>query len=433
MTQNLTKKHVVIIGGGFAGLNLVKHLDRHRFRVTLIDRHNYHSFPPLFYQIASCGLDPGSISFPLRRELYGRLGATTDVRFIMDSAQSVDPATKTVTCANTSVNYDILVIAHGTTNNFFNMPELERHVFTLKSTPQALRCRNEILERLERASSLPDSEQRRRLLSFVVIGGGPTGVEMAGAIGEMKRYVLKREYPGISRSDVKITLVESAGRLLGTMSDDAGRKAAKYLGDLMVEVRTGVSMTSYSDNTVHLSDGTEIPSEMVIWTAGVTGEALEVNGAPERGRGNRFPVDGCNAVKGLADVYAIGDVALMTGADPGFPDGHPQLAQVAIQQARRLARNLNSGASTPFRYRDKGTMATVGRNRAVVDLRRAHFGGFPAWFLWMFVHLISILGMRNKLTVLINWLWAYCTYQTSLRIIVRPERYPLRRHWERDS
>lgn len=428
-----TKKHIVIIGGGFAGLNLVKHINRHLYRVTLIDRNNYHSFPPLFYQIASSGLDVGSISFPLRRELYRKLGARGNVTFLMDTARSVDPATKTVACANTTVSYDILVIAHGTTNNFFNMPELERHVFTLKSTSQALRCRNEILERLERASALPDSEQRRRLLSFVVIGGGPTGVEIAGAIGEMKRYILHREYPAISPDEVKVTLLEGNSRVLASMSEKSSKQALKYLSDLMVKVETGVSMTSYHNNTVHLSDGRAIDSEMVIWTAGVTGEKLEIVGGPERGHGNRLIVNSCNAVVGLNDIYALGDVALMQNTDPNFPKGHPQLAQVAIQQARLLARNLNAGTCVPFRYNDKGTMATVGRNRAVVDLGHTHFGGFPAWATWMFVHLISILGMRNKITVLINWIWAYFSYQTSLRLIVRPDRYPLRRHWEKDN
>ncbi|MDE7387708.1 MAG: NAD(P)/FAD-dependent oxidoreductase [Muribaculaceae bacterium] len=428
-----TKKHIVIIGGGFAGLNLVKHLDRHQYRVTLIDRNNYHSFPPLFYQIASSGLDVGSISFPFRRELYRKLGARGNVTFLMDTARSVDPATKTVACGNTTVSYDILVIAHGTTNNFFNMPELERHVFTLKSTSQALRCRNEILERLERASTLPDSEQRRRLLSFVVIGGGPTGVEIAGAIGEMKRYILHREYPAIGADEVKVTLLEGNSRVLASMSEKSSEQALKYLSDLMVKVETGVSMTSYHDNTVHLSDGRTIDSEMVIWTAGVTGEKLEIAGGPERGHGNRLIVNKCNAVIGLEDIYALGDVALMPDADPNFPKGHPQLAQVAIQQSRLLAFNLNTGSCRPFRYNDKGTMATVGRNRAVVDLGHTHFGGFPAWATWMFVHLISILGMRNKITVLINWIWAYFSYQTSLRLIVRPDRYPLRRHWEKDN
>ncbi len=428
------KERVVIIGGGFAGLNLVKHLDRYRYDIVLVDRHNYHSFPPLFYQIASSGLDPGSISFPLRREIYRKLGVKSGVTFVMDQARSVDPATRTLKCDHNTLTYDKLIIANGTTNNFFNMPELERHVFTLKSTPQALRCRNEILERLERASSMTECAERRRLLSFVVIGGGPTGVEIAGAIGEMKRYILKREYPSIDPAEVNVTLVEGNDRILAAMSRKSGDQALKYLGDLMVKVITGVSMTAYKDNTVFLSDGTRIPSEMVIWTAGVTGEALEIVGGPERGRGNRLVVDGLNRVKGLDDIFAVGDVAIMPDVDPGFPGGHPQLAQVAIQQATLLARNLNDpGREQTFRYKDKGTMATVGRNRAVVDMKKLHFGGFVAWFMWMFVHLISILGMRNKITVLINWIWAYFSYQTSLRLIVRPERYPLRRHWEKDN
>lgn len=431
--RNISKQRVVIIGGGFAGLNLIKHLDRHVYDIVLVDRHNYHSFPPLFYQIASSGLDPGSISFPLRREIYRKLGAKTGVTFIMDQAKTVDTETKTLHCENCSIGYDKLIIANGSTNNFFNMPELERHVFTLKSTPQAVRCRNEILERLERASHMLPGEGKKRLLTFVVIGGGPTGVEIAGAIGEMKRYILKREYPSIKPSEVNVVLLEGAPKILGTMSQKSSEKAHKYLEDLMVHVITGVSMTSYKDNMVHLSDGNVIPTEMVIWTAGVTGEHLEIKGAPERGRGNRLIVNECNQVKGLADIYAVGDVSIMPDVDPDFPNGHPQLAQVAIQQAKNLAKNLNRHESEPFRYKDKGTMATVGRNRAVVDMKNFHVTGFTAWFMWMFVHLISILGMRNKLTVLINWIWAYFSYQTSLRLIIRPERYPLRRQWEKDT
>lgn len=432
ITNGFKKQRVVIIGGGFAGLNLVKHLDRHMYDIVLIDRHNFHSFPPLFYQIASSGLDPSSISFPLRREIYRKLGAKEGITFIMDYARSVDTEKKMVQCENFSIGYDKLVIANGTTNNFFNMPELERHVFTLKSTPQAIRCRNEILERLERASHLPNGEGKKRLLTFVVIGGGPTGVEIAGAIGEMKRYILRREYPGIKPSDVNVILVEGAPKILGAMSQKSGEKALKYLNDLMVKVITGVSMKSYKDNMVHLSNGESIPTEMVIWTAGVTGEPLEITGAPDRGRGNRFIVDGCNRVIGLNEIYALGDIAIMPNVDSKFPTGHPQLAQVAIQQARLLARNLNRHSNQQFIYKDKGTMATVGRNRAVVDMKKLHIGGFMAWFMWMFVHLISILGMRNKLTVLINWIWAYFSYQTSLRLIIRPERYPLRRQWEKD-
>ncbi len=428
-TSSQPKQRIVIIGGGFAGLNLVKSLNRNKFEVTLINRHNYHSFPPLFYQIASSGLDPGSICFPLRRELYRRLDGK-NMNLVMGNATAIDVNRHVVKVDDKEVAYDKLVIATGTTNNFFNMPELQQEVYTLKSAPQALRCRNQILYNLEKAANIDDVEERRRLLSFVVIGGGPTGVEIAGALGEMKRYVIPREYPSIPQEDVRILLVEAAPKLLGTMDPRSSEEVEGYLKHLLVDVRTGVGMQSYKEGVVQLADGTSINSDTVIWTAGVTGVKLDVIGADiERGRGNRFVVDGQNRVKGIDDVYAIGDIALMPDVDPAFPGGHPQLAQVAIQQSRLLAKNLNKDTEKSFIYNDKGTMATVGRNRAVADLGKLHLKGFPAWFIWMFIHLISILGMRNKISVLINWIWAYFSYQSSLRILIRPDKYPVKNRW----
>lgn len=428
-TPSQPKQKVAIIGGGFAGLNLVKSLDRNKFEIILINRHNYHSFPPLFYQIASSGLDPGSICFPLRRELFRSLDGK-NMSLVMGNATSVDVKRKVVRVDDRDVEYDKLVIATGTTNNFFNMPELIQDVFTLKSAPQSIRCRNQILYNLEKAANTKDAETRRRLLSFVVIGGGPTGVEIAGALGEMKRYVVPREYPSIPQQDMRIMLVEAAPKLLGTMDPRSSEEVEGYLKHLLVDVKTGVGMESYKDGVVKLADGQSIVSDTVIWTAGVTGVKLDIEGADiQRGRGNRFVVDGVNRVIGLEDVYAIGDIALMPDVDPAFPGGHPQLAQVAIQQSRLLAKNLNKDAEKSFIYKDKGTMATVGRNRAVADLGKLHLKGFPAWFIWMFIHLISILGMRNKISVLINWIWAYFSYQSSLRILIRPDKYPVKNRW----
>lgn len=423
------KERIVIIGAGFGGLNLIKHLDRKKFDVVLVDRHNYHSFPPLFYQIASSGLDPSSICFPLRRELYRRLDGE-GVSLSYGDAKCIDVNRKVVITDHEEIHYDKVVVAIGTGNNFFNMPELIEDVFTIKSAPQAIRCRNQILYNLEEAAICKDREKRRRLLTFVVVGGGPTGVEIAGALGEMKRYVLPREYPSIPQEDFRILLVEAAPKLLATMTPKSSEDVAKYLKHLMVDVKTGVGMNSYKEGVVHLADGQSIHSDTVIWTAGVTGLPLPFLGADiKRGRGNRIEVDGCNAVKGLQDVYAIGDVCLMQEADPAFPGGHPQLAQVALQQGTLLAKNLNKGECKTFVYNDKGTMATVGRNRAVADIGKTHFSGFLAWFMWMFIHLISILGMRNKISVLINWIWAYFSYQSSLRILIRPDKYPVKNRW----
>lgn len=418
---------MVVIGGGFAGLNLAKKIDKSRWDVTIVDCNNFHSFPPLFYQIASSGLDPGSISFPFRREL--RKGSVKGCRYHMGEVKAVNTDEKWVETQFERIPYDTLVIANGTTNNFFGNDELLKRVFTLKSAAEAIRLRNEVLDRLERASICTDEAERKRLLSFVVIGGGPTGVEIAGALGEMKRYILRREYPELPIDDVRIILLEGADRLLRTMSEVSSGHALEYLGHLMVEVRLNTLMESYADNVVTLKDGDKIYSETVVWTAGVTGVPLAVQGtALQRGPGNRYLVDEFNRVKGIDDVYALGDVSLMMTEE--YPKGHPQLAQVAIQQAHNLARNLNRGEwRYPFRYVDKGSMATVGRNRAVADLKHMNLYGRPAWFTWMFIHLISILGMRNKLTVLINWIWAYCTYSTSLRLLMHPNRYPLRRRW----
>lgn len=419
------KERIVVVGGGFGGLNLIKHLNKNKYDVMLIDRNNYHSFPPLFYQIASSGLDPGSISFPFRREM--RKGKVKGAKFNMGDVKTIDFAKKQVITQYDTISYDKLVIAAGTTNNFFGIEGLKEQVYTLKSTGEALRCRNEILYRLEEACLTKDPDKRRKLLSFTVIGGGPTGVEIAGAIGEMKRYILHREYPDLSTDDLKITIIEGTDRLLRTMSEAASREAREYLGHLMVDVRLETTMKSYDDNIITLANGEEIYSEMVIWTAGITGEPFEfVGGTPEMERGNRFVVDDYNQVAGVNDVYAIGDICCLKNET--YPNGLPQLAQVAIQQAINLGKNLSAGnLSKKFKYTDKGTMATVGRNRAVVDLKHIHLYGRPAWVTWMFVHLISILGMRNKLSVLINWIWSYCTYSTSLRLLFHPTKYPTKK------
>lgn len=425
MESENAKKHVVIIGGGFAGINAIKVLDKNKFDITLIDRHNFHSFPPLFYQIASSGLDSGSISFPFRREVRHM----KHVRFHMGEVKKVDTVAKTVTTQFETVSYDYLIVAAGTTNNFFGMNDLRDKVYTLKSVAEAIRLRNEILDRLERASIATDHERKKQLLSFVVIGAGPTGVEVAGAIGEMKRYIIPREYPELEKEDLKILIVEGTDRVLRTMSEDASRHAYEYLGHLMVDVKLNTTMVGYDNNVVKFADGEEVYCETLIWTAGITGEPIDGFDKSVYARGGRFKVDEYNRVDGYNNIFALGDISYLEA--PEYPRGYPQMAQVAIQQARCLAENLNSGKfDKKFKYNDKGSMATVGRNRAVADLHKLHMYGRPAWVTWMFVHLISILGMRNKLTVLINWIWAYCTYSTSLRLLVRPSKYPYRKHWD---
>jgi len=435
MNNDIVQKHIVVVGGGFAGINFVKHIDLKHYKVTLIDRNNYHCFPPLFYQVASAGLDPASICFPLRREL--RKMRSPNVVFNMGEVRKIDFAAKEIYTREERVHYDILVIAAGTTNNFFNMPELEKSVYTLKSTPEALRCRNDILDLLEKAALEKDPERQRAMLNFVVVGGGPTGVEIAGAIGEMKRYVLPREYPTIPQDNMSITLIEGSEKLLGAMSLQSSRQAVSDLESLMVRLKFGAVMKEYDGSHVRLANGESLPANMVIWTAGVTGVPFEITGAENSplGHGNRFETDGYCRVRGVDDVYALGDISLVTDSMT-WPKGHPQLAQVAIQQGRLVAGNLNriarNGADArliSFDYKDKGAMATIGRNRAVVDMKHLHLSGFMAWLAWMFVHLISLLGMRNKITVLVNWIWAYFNYSTSLRLLIHPCRYPERRRW----
>ena len=416
-------QHIVIIGGGFAGLNLAKELDKNKFRVTILDKNNFHSFPPLFYQIASSGLEPSSISFPFRREM--RRLKNTNYHF--GEVLEIDSKNSTVRTQFETIKYDQLVVASGTTNNFFNQPELKEKVHTLKSTAEAIRLRNEILDRLERACITTDRERRRQLLSFVVVGGGPSGVEVAGALGEMKRYILNKEYPEIDIDDVRVILIEGTDRFLRTMSERASHDSKVYLGHLMIETRLNCMMKSYENNVLHLSTGEEIYCETLIWTAGITGN--KINGISDDSitRGNRYIVDSNCKIKGYDNIYALGDIAYLE--DESHPNGYPQVAQVAIQQAKHLAKQLNTGADTAFKYVDKGSMATIGRNRAVCDLKFAYLYGRPAWATWMFIHLISILGMRNKVNVLINWVWAYLFYTTSLRLLIRPVKYPIRKHW----
>lgn len=418
-------ENIVIIGGGFSGLQLVKHLDKSKYNIRLIDRNNYNYFPPLFYQIASSGLAESDICFPLRREFARH----KNVSYHMGHVKNVDLAAKTVTTSYETLPYDRLVIAAGTTNNYFGLEGLDQEVYCMKSVAQAAALRDEILDRLERGAICKDPEHRRRLLSFLVVGGGPAGVEIAGALGEMKKDILKKEYPELHPEDVNITLVEGTGRLLGAMSEKAGKKALEYLKSLMVNVRLNVRMSGYKDKLVTFSDGHKEYWETLVWTAGVKGEPIP--GLPETclGHGGRIIVDGYNRVKGYEDsVMAIGDIALMTL--PDYPVGHPQMAQPAIQQGRNLARNLNCGKWLHiFEYKNKGSMATIGKNRAVADLKRVTISGWIAWMAWLLIHLLSLLGMKNKIQVTINWIWNYWSHSTSLRLLLRPTRYPMRRHW----
>lgn len=416
---------IVIIGGGFAGLNLAKHLDKKRFEVSLIDRNNFHCFPPLFYQIASSGLVSANICFPFRREFK----KMRNVSYHMGHVKNIDLQNKTVTTSYETLSFDRLVIAAGSSNNYFGMENLNQDTFGIKTVAEAAHTRDEILDRLERGAMCKDKERRRQLLSFLVVGGGPSGVEIAGAIGEMKKYILSREYPELEPEDVTVTLIEASPTLLSAMSKKSRDKAVKDLESLMVNVRLNTGLKSYDSKYVTFADGHKEYFETLIWTAGVKGEPMPGIPAEMVGKGNRIIVDEFNRVPGYENsVMSIGDIALMQCDD--YPHGHPQMAQPAIQQARNLAKNLNRGEFTEkFKYHDKGSMATIGKNRAVADIKGVSITGFIAWLTWLFIHLISILGMRNKLSVMVNWFWNYLFYSTSLRLLLRPTKFPLRKHW----
>ncbi len=422
------KKKLVIIGGGFGGLNLAKKIDKELWNVVIVDRNNYHSFPPLFYQVASSGLEPASISFPLRREIHSRKYHGAQYHF--GRVEKIDVAARCVHTQFETIGYDTLVIAAGTTNNFFGIPDLEKRVYTLKSTTEAIRCRNELLDRLERASVCTNPEVRARMLTFVVVGGGPAGVEIAGALGELKRYILKREYPSINPDEMRVILVEGTDALLRAMGPKSSADALTGLRQLLVDVQLGKIMKSYDNRCLMFADGSKIYTDTVIWTAGITGMPFEIEGSDVApGPGARWVVDKLNRVKGLDNVYAIGDIALMT--DDKYPKGHPQVAQVALQMGANLAANLSrpDKEPRPFEYRDKGSMATIGRDRAVVDIGKVHLKGRLAWFAWLVVHLMTLLGMRNRTVVFINWMWSYFTFSAGLRLLFRPDKYPLRHHW----
>ena len=416
------KKRVVIVGGGFAGLRLATDLRGSGLQVVLIDRNNYHQFPPLIYQIASAGIEPGAISFPFRKIFRDR----KDFYFRMAEVRAVFPDKKIIQTSIGKVDYDYLVFAAGTTTNFFGNSHIADEAMPMKTVAEAMGLRNALLSNFERALTCATEEERQELLNVVIVGGGATGVEVAGALSQMKRYVLPYDYPDMDTSQMHIYLIEAADRLLSGMSPDSSAKAYDFLTKMGVEIRFGKLVTDYRDHKVVMKDGSEIPTRTFIWVSGVRANSITGIDGDMLGRGGRIKVDQFNRVMGMDDVFAIGDQCIQA-TDPHYPNGHPQLAQVAIQQAALLAKNLrkmiNGDAGlTPFAYKNLGSMATVGRNKAVAELGKLHTQGFFAWLLWLLVHLRSILGVRNKLIVLFNWMWNYITYDDSVRVIVYATR-----------
>lgn len=418
--QRNQKKRVVIVGGGLGGLRLAEDLYGSGMQVVLIDKNNFHQFPPLIYQIASAGIDPSSISFPFRQIFRKR----KDFYFRMAEARMVDTEKKILQTSIGKIDYDYLVLAAGATTNFFGNKNIEEWAIPMKTVPEAMGLRNALLSNFERALTCATEEERQELLNVVIVGGGATGVEIAGALSEMKHYVIPYDYPDMDSSLMHIYLIEAGDRLLAGMSQYSSKKAYDFLKSMGVDIQFGKMVTDYRDHKVIMKDGTEIPTRTFLWVSGIRANAMPGISEDHLGRGFRFKVDQFNRIPGLNDVFAIGDQCLQT-TDPAYPNGHPQVAQVAIQQAKNLAKNIkriNEGHAddnslTPFKYNNLGSMATIGRNKAVVEIGKFHSQGFFAWILWLVVHLRSILGVKNKMMVLLNWLWKYVSYNDSIRMI----------------
>ena len=417
--QRNQKKRVVIVGGGLGGLRLAEDLYGSGMQVVLIDKNNFHQFPPLIYQIASAGIDPSSISFPFRQIFRKR----KDFYFRMAEARMVDTEKKILQTSIGKIDYDYLVLAAGATTNFFGNKNIEEWAIPMKTVPEAMGLRNALLSNFERALTCATEEERQELLNVVIVGGGATGVEIAGALSEMKRYVIPYDYPDMDSSLMHIYLIEAGDRLLAGLSQESSQKAYEFLNSMGVDIQFGKMVTDYRDHKVIMKDGTEIPTRTFLWVSGIRANAMPGIDESHLGRGFRFKVDEYNRIPGVEDVFVIGDQCLQT-SDAAYPNGHPQVAQVAIQQAKNLAKNLklinqgtDSSELTAFRYKNLGSMATIGRNKAVVEIGKFRSQGFFAWVLWLVVHLRSILGVKNKMMVLLNWLWKYVSYNDSIRMI----------------
>ncbi|WP_299756438.1 NAD(P)/FAD-dependent oxidoreductase [uncultured Pontibacter sp.] len=415
-----TKPRVVIIGGGFGGINLAKKLSGKDFQVIMFDKQNYHGFWPLLYQVATAGLEPDSIAEPLRK-IFGA-DDYEDFHFRLVKVIGINPESRTIATLIGDINYDYLVIATGTKPNYFGNDQIKKYSFPLKQVPEALNLRSQMLQCFEQANMTKDPAMRQTLMNFVIVGAGPTGVELAGALAEMRSHVLPTDYPGLDFGQMNIMLVEGMDRVLPPMSVEASEKTFKYLKELGVDIRLNTLVDSYDGELVTLKSGEQISTNTLIWAAGVSGALIP--GLPETSveRG-RILVNDYNQVLGYDNIYAIGDIAFMK--TPDFPKGHPGVAQPAIQQGKLLGKNLKriirKEPLEPFKYKDKGSLAIIGRNRAVADLPgNLHFGGFFAWAIWLFVHVMALVGFRNKLVVLSNWVYKFFTYENGTRLIIRP-------------
>jgi NADH:quinone reductase (non-electrogenic) len=412
---------IIIVGAGFAGLRLARGLSNKKgIDVILIDRHNYHQFQPLFYQVATAGLDASNISFPLRKVFQ----KSRNVIIRLAEVEEILPAENKIKTDIGEFSYDILVLAMGAETNFFGNVQLQNKALPMKSTPEALQIRYSLIQNLETALRMESAKEREKYLTIVVVGGGPTGVELSGAFAEMKHYVLPKDYPEIDFSQMKIYLLEGSPRTLAAMSEKSSADSSRYLEKLGVKVMVNTVVQDYDGSKVKLKDGTEIASNFVIWAAGVKGNVPKGIKPELLVKGNRIKTDRYSKMQGSENIYVIGDLAYME--TPKYPHGHPQLAGAAVQFGKYLAKHFEFLAGLKkqdqeFKYYDKGTMATVGRNLAVVDLPRPklHFRGLLAWMIWMSLHLLLLLGVKNRLFVFLNWLYNYVTYDQSLRLLFR--------------
>jgi NADH:ubiquinone reductase (H+-translocating) len=410
---------VVIIGAGFAGLKLARKLHKDKFQVVLLDRYNYHQFQPLLYQVATAGLEPSAISFPLRKIFQHQ----KHLHFRIAEVKRIDTDKKTIETDIGNLSYDYVVMAIGATTNYFGLQNVEANSLSMKSVPDALFIRNSILQHFESALNYETPEEIQHLLNVVIVGGGPTGVELAGALAEMKKNILPKDYPELDFSIMQIHLYEAGGRILTSLTEKSAAKALGYLKTLGVQVHLNTAVKDYDGQIVQVSDGSTVNSRTLIWAAGVKASTVLGFSVNAYGAANRLIVDEFNRVAGHEDIFAIGDVCQMITED--YPRGHPQVAQVAIQQGRLLAKNLLrlqlKKPLSAFHYIDRGSMATIGRNLAVANIFKTSWHGFTAWAIWSFVHLMSIVGVRNRFIIFINWAWNYVTYDQALRLLIKPK------------
>ncbi len=415
---DLSIPRVVIIGGGFGGLELIKKLRKADVQVVLFDRNNYHTFQPLLYQVATAGLEPDSIAYPFRKIFKTQ----NNVHFRMGEVERINTEEKLIYTSIGEIHYDYLVISTGSRTNFFGIENVKQNAMPLKSVSQALDLRSLILQNFERATLEMDNDIRESHMHFVIVGGGPTGVELAGALGELKRHVLPNDYPELDVRKMEVHLIEAGDALLGGMSKESGNQAHEYLKKLGVIVWLKTQVTGYDGLTISTDKNKSLKAKNFVWSAGVEGNVVEGISKDEVVRGNRLKVNEFNQINGYEDIFAIGDVASMQTEE--FPKGHPMVAPVAMQMGENVAKNIIStlkGKETkPFKYFDKGSMATIGRNKAVVEVGNFKTQGAIAWFMWMFVHLITLVGFRNKLVTFINWTWNFINYDRGIRLIIRP-------------